>query len=273
MSEEDEGDVFGTASRDEPVKRADFERALRFLNMTHLDLRDTVLTLAAQVVSLTDELTRRLDGVEPDPAPPNTPAPAPTDTVEKSVLGAVPETLFKIQAADVRSNVGRIWMCSDPEDKYEVEGPDIPCAELIPLCKAACCKLDFPLSTQDLDEGVIRWDYGVPYMIRQRASDGFCVHNDPTTHGCTVHAQRPHICRKYDCRTDARVWLDYEKRIPTPSDAEIPDRDKPFDLGERVRRRANALFAEKTAIAYSWPEEEPATGPTPAPGSRLNPRR
>lgn len=270
MTVEDSVDVFGTASRDEPVKRADFERALRFLNMTHLDLRDTVLTLAAQVVSLTDELTRRIDGVEPEPAPPNTPARATTTTVETAVLGAVPETLLKIKAAEVRSNVGRVWMHTDPEDKYAIEDLDIPCAELIPLCKAACCKLEFALSTQDLDEGVIRWDYGVPYMIRQRASDGFCVHNDPASHGCTVHAQRPRVCRKYDCRSDERIWLDYENRIPTPKDHVVAEREAQFDLVERVNRRARALFDEKNSIAYSFPEDDPHTGPAPVPGSRLN---
>ncbi len=50
--------AFGTADANEPVTRADFERALRFLNLSDLELRDTVLRLAAQVVALTDELVR-----------------------------------------------------------------------------------------------------------------------------------------------------------------------------------------------------------------------
>src|SRR5215467_4814865 len=92
----------------------------------------------------------------------------------------------------------------------------IPCAELIPLCQARCCTLSFALSTEDLDEGVIRWDYGQPYLIRQRSSDGYCVHNAPGSHACTVHAFRPRVCRGYDCRKDTRVWIDYEQRIPAP---------------------------------------------------------
>ena len=83
--------------------------------------------------------------------------------------------------------------------------------ELLPICQARCCKLSFPLSTQDLDEGVIRWDYGEPYLIRQRASDGYCVHNGAGS--CTVHAQRPMICRTYTCKDDKRIWADFDARI------------------------------------------------------------
>ncbi|MBL0219994.1 MAG: YkgJ family cysteine cluster protein [Myxococcales bacterium] len=41
-------------------------------------------------------------------------------------------------------------------------------------------------------------------MIRQRASDEYCVHNDPETHHCTVHSARPRVCRTYHCRDDKR---------------------------------------------------------------------
>lgn len=102
----------------------------------------------------------------------------------------------------------------DERDKYTVEGADIDCAARIPLCKAACCRLDFALSKQDLAEGVVRWDVGRPYHIRQR-EDGWCSHCDKTTKGCGVHAQRPLVCRQYDCRDDARIWQDFEKRIPS----------------------------------------------------------
>ena len=136
-----------------------------------------------------------------------------------------------------------------------------------------CCKLTVALSSADLDEGVIRWDYGQPYMIRQRASDGFCVHNDPATHGCTVHAQRPLVCRKYDCRDDARVWIDYDKRIPAPLDAAVDVAKKEFDLMDRVQRRLLSIVGESTAINDVYPDADPTTGPTPAPGRRLYPRR
>lgn len=102
----------------------------------------------------------------------------------------------------------------DESDKYAEEGAAIDCAARIPLCKAACCRLDFTLSKQDLAEGVVRWDVGRPYHIRQRA-DGYCHHCDETTRRCGVHAQRPLVCRQYDCRGDARIWADFEKRIPS----------------------------------------------------------
>jgi hypothetical protein len=107
---------------------------------------------------------------------------------------------------------------ADIPDKYTMEGlPEIPCAELIPLCQARCCKLHFPLSFQDLDEGGIEWDYAVPYIVRKGA-DGLCVHND-ASRACGVYAKRPGACRKYDCRKDPRIWIDFEKRIPAAPDA------------------------------------------------------
>src|SRR5207253_10189919 len=55
-------------------------------------------------------------------------------------------------------------------DKYALTDlPEIPCAELLPPCKARCCRLHFTLSYQDLDEGVVRWDYDRPYRIRKKA--------------------------------------------------------------------------------------------------------
>ena len=131
----------------------------------------------------------------------------------------------------------------------------------------------FPLSTADLDEGVIRWDYGRPYMIRQRASDGFCVHNDPASHGCTVHTQRPSTCRRYDCRNDTRVWIDYDKRIPAPEDHLGDGMGHPFDLMERVKLRAAAEAIELNAITRVYPDDEPREGPPMTPRPPRSPRR
>jgi hypothetical protein len=102
----------------------------------------------------------------------------------------------------------------EPGDKYAVVGPEIDCAARLPLCRARCCTLLFPLSQQDLDERVVRWDYGQPYQIARR-DDGYCVHNDAGG-GCGVYAQRPAPCRRFDCRGDARIWLDFDGRIPAP---------------------------------------------------------
>jgi len=104
-----------------------------------------------------------------------------------------------------------------PTSKYEHDGSvEIDCEERIPLCGAACCRLSFALSKEDVEEGAVRWDLGRPYMIA-RTDDGRCVHLDGDTRTCGVYAQRPIPCRAYDCRRDLRVWLDFDKRIPNPT--------------------------------------------------------
>jgi Fe-S-cluster containining protein len=270
MSDSDEP-VYGTAD-DSPVGRRDFERAIRALNASDVDIRDALLKLAAHVVSLTDELTRRLDNVEPQPAPPGTPANQSGHTVEATVAAYLPHTLDQIRARDTLATQ-RVSLDTGGVSKYEVEGASPPCAELMPLCQARCCSLGFALSTEDLDEGVIRWDYGQPYLIRQRASDRYCVHNHPETRACTVHEFRPRVCRGYDCRKDDRIWLDYEQRIPAPlehRDAALPpEKVELFDLLERVKARRTAVHFETAAISQSFSDAEPMTGPPPAPRKPL----
>ena len=265
MPDEDEH-AYGTAAHDAPVTRRDFERAIRSLNMSDLYLRDGMLNIAARLVALTDELTRRLDGVEPMPAAPNTPAQPPAATVEMSVEAAMGDTLAMIHAQDIQ--LGTRVSLDMGGTKYEGPSPEVPCSELMPICQARCCKLSFALSTEDLDEGVIRWDYGQPYLIRQRASDSYCVHNDPQTHACTVHAQRPRVCRRYDCRKDARIWADYEKRIIAGAivgayvDRGMGDE---FALLERVQARTFVLKREAVSISESYGDEAAHPGPRPAP--------
>jgi len=255
-----ERDSFGTATLDAPVTRRDFERALRHLNMSDHELRDAVLQLAARVVALTDELTRRIDGVEPDPAPPGTPASAASTTVEVAVGAQLAEALRNVRVGDAAQPT-RVSLDLGG-DKYATPPSSPPCDELLHLCRARCCTLSFALSTADLDEGVIRWDYGQPYLIRQRKSDGYCVHCDPDALTCSVHAQRPRVCRSYDCREDTRIWIDYAQRIPTPVDAPLARlREAGFDLVERARQRARAASVEKKAIGESFADDGPVTGP------------
>ena len=185
-------------------------------------------------------------------------------TVEAATDAAIEPTLAAIRASDAQS-AGRVSLDLG-ESKYRTESPPIPCAELIPLCQARCCRLTFALSTEDLDEGVIRWDYGQPYLIRQRTSDGYCVHNDPDGRGCTVHAHRPRVCRSYDCRKDARVWIDYAQRIPAPlvgGQVQLKTQSGGFDVVERARARAAAVARETLAISGSFAEAAPRKGPRP----------
>jgi hypothetical protein len=106
----------------------------------------------------------------------------------------------------------------DPEyDKYTFEGEaKIDCASRLEYCKAACCRLPFALSSQDVREGIVRWELGQPYIIAQ-GGDGYCVHMERSTCGCTVRENRPVPCRAYDCRKDNRIWLDFERKIVNPA--------------------------------------------------------
>ena len=101
--------------------------------------------------------------------------------------------------------------------KYEFEGgPQIDCASRVHLCKAACCRLKFPLSKEDLEEGVVKWDLQHPYVIAKR-DDGYCAHMEQGCGGrCTIYEHRPLPCRAYDCRQDARIWADFENRVVSP---------------------------------------------------------
>ena len=108
-------------------------------------------------------------------------------------------------------------MLQDPEyDKYAFEeGVTIDCASRVHLCRAACCRLPFALSRQDIREGVVHWDLGQPYLIAHDGN-GTCGHLDPEARACTVWPQRPVPCRAFDCRRDARIWLDFERMIVNP---------------------------------------------------------
>src|SRR5688572_6868988 len=99
-------------------------------------------------------------------------------------------------------------------DKYVVAGPDIDCAARIPLCGARCCRFEVTLSAQDVAERVLPFDMMKPYAL-PRDAKGQCSCMDAEG-ACTVYAQRPGACRAYDCRQDARVWIDFDARIPAP---------------------------------------------------------
>jgi prolipoprotein diacylglyceryltransferase/Fe-S-cluster containining protein len=101
-------------------------------------------------------------------------------------------------------------------DKYQLENEVvIDCDKRVHLCQAACCKLRFALARQDVEEGLIKWDFANPYIIAQ-GPDHYCQHLNRQQLNCSVHAHRPMVCRSYDCRQDKRIWLDFEQRIINP---------------------------------------------------------
>lgn len=121
----------------------------------------------------------------------------------------------KILQKFAQTGVG-VALLKDEQDKYACgSSVTIDCDARMPLCHAACCRLSFALSVQDVEEGKVRWDLGRPYMNR-RDADGYCHHLDRGTCACSVYESRPLVCRSYDCRKDTRIWKDFDNRIVSP---------------------------------------------------------
>jgi Putative zinc- or iron-chelating domain len=187
----------------------DLKDGLRFCHMASQDVRSAVDEVNLTVIALIEELCAE-------------------GTVTVAALDARRPAA---ETAETAAQRGRLKVRLLPDvDKYTLTGPDVPCDELIPLCRARCCTLHFPLARQDLDERIVKWNYLQPYVIRQRESDRYCVHSDPATGGCTVYENRPAVCRTYDCRDDKRIWVDFEKRIPAV-DPKLEARDVPVPHG------------------------------------------
>lgn len=101
----------------------------------------------------------------------------------------------------------------ETSDKY-LQGNEvsIDCENIHAICGAVCCKLWFALSVQDINEGILKWDYMKPYGIAQD-KDGNCIHKDLSHNKCKIYKNRPLVCRTYDCRQDKRIWIDFENKI------------------------------------------------------------
>ena len=100
-------------------------------------------------------------------------------------------------------------------DKYSLEAEaEIDCENRKHICRAACCAMAYALSPQDIREG-IRWSLGKPFM-NARGADGYCAHLHQDTLACSIYEHRPAVCRQYSCRSDHRIWLDFDKMIINP---------------------------------------------------------
>lgn len=80
------------------------------------------------------------------------------------------------------------------------------------ICKAVCCSFTFALTKKEVEKGIIKWNPKRPYFIAHD-EDGYCPHLNRETLLCEIWNDRPERCRKYDCRKDPNVWLDWDKKI------------------------------------------------------------
>lgn len=181
-------------SADSPPPSKDLDAGLRFLHVMGMQTKHDVLEASTRVMALLEELVAH-------------------GQIDLRSLEARRE---RIRAREQERSRQQMMVSVAPAiDKYAMTDlPDIDCAARLPLCRGRCCMLSFPLSFQDLDEGVVKWEYSRPYLIRHRPEDGYCVHNRDGACGC--YQQRPAICRSYSCKNDKRIWSDFEARIPAP---------------------------------------------------------
>lgn len=189
------------ADDDDPATRMDLEGALRFVHVMGMQTKADVFETSSRVLALLEEMIAHGQVDLPS-----------YEARRERIRAQQQAQMTKQSTVTVAPSV----------DKYKLTNlPEIDCVALLPLCKGRCCKLSFPLSFQDLDEGVIRWEYGRPYLIRQRASDGYCVHSSAEK-TCGAYEHRPSVCRSYDCRNDKRIWESFEQKIPASWDAIAP---------------------------------------------------
>jgi Fe-S-cluster containining protein len=100
----------------------------------------------------------------------------------------------------------------DKPDAVGIQGPPIDCEARLHLCKAVCCRLRFPLTVEEVESGLMKWDLGRPYFNRH-GEDGYCVKCDSETRACGIYEDRPTPCREYSCRGDERIWKDFDAMV------------------------------------------------------------
>lgn len=131
--------------------------------------------------------------------------------------GQVAEEQLRSRAANVAEELkqkgetltGGVLLRIDPEPSLPESKVD--CHARMHICKAACCRLSFPLSAPEIESGQIKWELGKPYFIRKDAA-GCCVHLDEKS-GCGIYQNRPQVCQGYSCANDERIWKDFDGMI------------------------------------------------------------
>lgn len=102
-----------------------------------------------------------------------------------------------------------VFLRVDGEKVKDFKPLPVNCEERIHICKAVCCRLKFNLSAEEIEKGKIKWDLGIPYQIRKRAS-GYCYHIEDGNK-CNSYDDRPQVCKNYSCVEDKRIWIDFKK--------------------------------------------------------------
>jgi Fe-S-cluster containining protein len=130
--------------------------------------------------------------------------------------GAIDDQALAAAIEHARAELRQRGELAGPGAVVRVDADPVPpparvdCAARLQVCKAVCCRLDFALSVGEVEAGRVKWDLGRPYFVRH-AADGCCTHLGPQARGCGVYADRPQVCRHYDCTGDARIWKDFAK--------------------------------------------------------------
>lgn len=105
-------------------------------------------------------------------------------------------------------------MLNLPDPYAESVDPTVQCN----TCEAVCCRLKVVLLPEDRVPSWLRDHDEHGLEILSKGEDGWCAAVDPITHGCTIYADRPTICRKYamgspSCRDEREKW--FGAAIPT----------------------------------------------------------
>lgn len=137
--------------------------------------------------------------------------------IDKGALTAEEVTAAIERTGDEMRDVGRHAtlevIVRDDSAAPAVSADEIDCAARIPHGRAACCRLRWPMTLEEVESGPVKWDLGRPFL-NCHAAHGYCHRFDLDGHGCSVYAQRPQPCRQYSSVKDERIWLDFENMVP-----------------------------------------------------------
>ena len=116
--------------------------------------------------------------------------------IAREIVGAE-ELVAAVNAVRTETDIG-VAIRVDNANGERVSNP-VDCGARMHLCHAVCCRLRFPLTVEEVEDGPLKWDLGRPYFNRH-GPDGYCHQCAPETHACQVYEQRPAPCRQYTLR-------------------------------------------------------------------------